>query len=118
MRVCDDDECVETDFQVVVNNVAPALQPAQDQTEDEYHEFRNLVVATFTDPGSLDSHGAAAHAPGTAVDWGDTHEQPVPQGFTADDMEVLEQEGDGQVRATHRYLQNGVYTVRVRVCDE
>jgi hypothetical protein len=60
------------------------------------------LVATFVDPGMLDTHEAI-------IDWGDGR-------VTAGD--IAEIGGSGVVSASHAYAQGGVYSVTVRVVDD
>ena len=117
VRVCDDDQCVTTQRQVTVLNVAPSVTPAGAQTRNEHGSLTNFQLATYTDPGRHDLHTPAeSHAPGTAVDWGDGDDPGSD--WTSDGLTVREPAAGGTVEGSHQYLQDGVYTVRVRVCDD
>ncbi len=98
---------------VTVRNVAPAVVQSANQTVDEFHLFNNFLLATYTDPGPLDVHWPGA-APGTAVDWGEG------AGFETQQITLSEPppRGAGELRGTHRYLQDGVFTVQTRICDD
>ena len=113
VRVCDDDTCTGSSFEVLVANVAPALTVAENQQVDEFHSFQNFLLTSFTDPGVDDSHWPGTD-PGTAVDWGEG------DGFQTETLALTEPAGatPGTLRGSHQYLQNGVYSVQVRVCDD
>lgn len=89
-------------FQVVVLNVPPTVDAGPDQTVDE-GTVVSLAPATFTDPGTLDTHTAT-------IDWGDG--SPVEAGA------VSEGDGSGTVSGSHIYADDGVYSVIVTACDD
>ena len=86
---------------VTVINLAPLVTPSADRTLTEGDSI--TVTATFTDPGVLDTHTAT-------VSWGDGNPSvPTP---------TSESGGAGMVTsASHRYPDNGSYTVTVAVAD-
>lgn len=94
----DKGEGVGVDFALVVNNVAPSvtIDPGQLTTTTEGAAFN--IKATFTDPGSADTHAAQ-------IDWGDGESGP----------ETIQ---GNEVTGSHRYADNGVYTVKVTVTDD
>lgn len=101
--------CVEDDegasncgpFPIVVLNVAPTIVAGPSAIG--YPGVAGLFeLGTFSDPGVLDSHTAT-------VDWGD---------FSAGSGEVEEDDGQGEVRATHTYDLPGLYPVAVCVEDD
>ncbi len=67
LTACDDalptSQCNTDGADVVVTNVAPTVSAIADQTIDEGETFGPAVAATFTDPGSADTHTAT-------IDWG------------------------------------------------
>ncbi|MEO8195177.1 MAG: PKD domain-containing protein [Thermoanaerobaculia bacterium] len=101
--------CVEDDagardcgsFPLLVLNLPPAITPAADASGVADSSAR-FALATFTDPGTLDSHQAT-------VDWGDG---------TVEEAEVEEDGGAGTVAATHAYDLSGSYPVAVCVTDD
>ncbi len=88
--------------QVVVNNVAPTVTAGPDLTITEGDPVA-LAPATFTDPGTSDTHTAT-------LDWGDG--SPVEAGA------VTEAGGNGSVAGSHAYPTAGTYTVIVTVTDD
>ncbi|MBP9145626.1 MAG: DUF11 domain-containing protein [Thermoanaerobaculia bacterium] len=102
--------CVEDDgeasgcgqFPLLVLNLPPAVTAAADAGGYASLEER-FALATFTDPGVLDSHLAT-------VDWGD--------GSPLAGAEVDEDGGSGSVAASHTYAVAGSYPVTVCVTDD
>lgn len=86
-------------IQVHVLNVAPTVLTATDLTGDEGESLD--FVATFSDPGMLDTHTAT-------VFWGDGTSSP---GL------VTESNGQGTVTASHHFADNGNYPIRAVVTD-
>ena len=102
VSVDDQDGGVTTDSVVVtVNNVAPEVTAAADDTAVEGIEL-TLDLASFTDPGLDDTHTSD-------VDWGDGTVEPG---------DVTQGSGTGDVSGTHIYADNGTYTVVVTVTDD
>lgn len=96
---------------VTVNNAAPAVNAGPDQVIVE-GTLASLAPATFSDPGTLDTHTAT-------IDWGDgtgpmagvVAENPFgPPGSTSG--------ADGTVSGSHTYAAIGTYTVMVTVTDD
>lgn len=102
----DKGESYGLNFGLTVNNVAPSvtIDPAQPSAVAEGSEFG--VKASFSDPGWGDTQSAQ-------LDWGDGSTGPgtvaVTNGPPAD---------TGTVTGTHRYADNGMYTVKVTVTDD
>jgi hypothetical protein len=86
-------------LQVTVSNVAPTVEAGANQTADE-GESVSLDPATFTDPGTADTHTAT-------IDWGDG---TVEAG-------TVNQAND-TVSGSHVYADNGLFTVTVTVTDD
>jgi hypothetical protein len=102
VSVCEGLACGNDSLAVTVNNVAPTTNAGADATINEGDTF-SLAPATYTDPGFLDTHT-------DTIDWGDG--SPVEAG--TDNFSG----GNGTVAGAHKYLDNGLYTVTVNVCDD
>jgi N-acetylneuraminic acid mutarotase len=86
---------------VTVANVAPTVQPITGIPASVKVNTAITPSATFTDPGTLDTH--------TAVwNWGDG---------TTSAGTVTETNGSGSVTKSHTYTTPGVYTVTLTVAD-
>jgi PKD repeat protein len=83
---------------VTVHNVPPTVTAVADQSID-ISEMWSGILATFTDPGVLDTHTAV-------IDWGDGN---VTSGSV--------DQAAGSVSGSHSYQAAGVYTVNVTVTD-
>ncbi|HVT26667.1 MAG TPA: PKD domain-containing protein, partial [Lacipirellulaceae bacterium] len=95
-------------FNVMVQNVPPVLVTAPDQTVAEGH-LLDLSgtggappLGLFVDPGLLDTHTAT-------VNWGD--------GSTTENATIIPGVGAGALGGTHKYAEDGTYTVTVKVMD-
>ena len=88
-------------FTVDVRNLPPAVTPAANRSVAPGAEV-TFDVASFADPGVLDTHGAI-------IDWGDGSFAP---GI------VTEANGSGTVAGTHTYQAGGPYTVTVTITDD
>jgi PKD repeat protein len=101
LEVSDGTETDSSDASVTVDNVAPTLAAISiDQALVPMNTAIN-ASASFTDPGTLDTH--------TAVwDWGD-------DGTTAGT--VTQGAGSGSVNDSHSYSMPGVYTLKLIVAD-
>ncbi|MBN4064828.1 hypothetical protein JYU04_03735 [Dehalococcoides mccartyi] len=101
ISVLDGDGGVGTkSFDVNINNSAPVVNAGSNKTIFENGIF-NLKPATFSDFGVVDLHTAV-------IDWGDG--SAVEAGSVSSVSNT--------VSGSHRYLDNGVYTVRVTVVDD
>jgi hypothetical protein len=101
VTVCEGLSCGSDSLIVTVNNVVPTVDAGSDMT---IHEGDMLNLATtFVDPGFLDTHTAA-------IDWGD--------GSSSEAGTVSFSAGTGSVAGAHVYLDDGVYTATVEVCDD
>lgn len=92
---------VASSASVTVNNVAPTLGPISVDAELVSVGTPLAASASFTDPGTLDTHTAA-------WDWGD--------GTSAGT--VTESGGSGSVNDSHTYSAAGVYTIKLTVTDK
>ena len=99
VTVTDDDGGIGSDtLTVTVDNVAPTVDAGLDQTVDEGVTV-SLDPATFTDPGTFDTHTAT-------IDWGDG----TIEAGTLD-------QALGTVDGSHVYPDDGVFTVTVTLTD-
>ena len=90
------------DFPILVRNVAPVVDAGPDAGASAGVAF-DLTGASFTDPGTGDTHTAT-------VDWGD--------GSPLEPASVLQGSGSGTVDAQHVYLAPGAYALEVCVTDD
>src|SRR5262249_31771440 len=87
---------------LTVTNVAPTVGPITAPIDPFQVGTSISASASFTDPGTADTH--------TAVwDWGDG---------TTSSGTVTESNGSGSVTRTHTYLTPGVYTITLTVTDD
>ncbi|MFB6722400.1 S8 family serine peptidase [Kribbella sp. NPDC056345] len=94
----DKGETATTTFRLNVNNVAPSIVIAPGQPGSTTEGASYGVNATYSDPGTLDTHTAQ-------IEWGDGTTTGVPATL-------------GQVGGSHTYADNGNYTVKVTVTDD
>jgi PKD repeat protein/uncharacterized membrane protein len=99
LTVTNSENQVATDMlTVMVYNVPPTVTAVADQSID-ISQMWSGILATFTDPGVLDTHTAV-------IDWGDGN---VTSGSV--------DQAPGSVSGSHSYQEAGVYTVIVTVTD-
>ena len=91
--------------EVLVRNVDPLLTVTVDQTVDEgaLLDLTGGRLGSFVDVGTRDTHTST-------VNWGD--------GTATETVTVNQGNGSGTLDASHRYADNGVYTVRVSLSDD
>jgi PKD repeat protein len=92
------DEVVSDSLVVTVANIAPTVTAVADQSVRVNQTFSG-ILATFTDPGWLDTHTAT-------IDWGDG---TVTTGLVDQTAQTV----SGQ----HTFAVTGVYTVTITVTD-
>ncbi len=104
---------------VTVNDVAPTLTVAPNQTVNEGSQLSITNIGQFTDPGfdnPLNVGGETSQTFTYAINWGDG--SPVDAGPATIDVHgsagVLTA---GSFNGQHIYADNGVYTVKVTVTD-
>ena len=102
VRVSDGHNSVTAASTVVVSNVAPTAAVQGPVQQLLYKQQTFAVAATFSDPGTSDTHTAI-------VDWGDGTSGPA---------DVIESGGSGSVSATHAYSAAGSYAATLRVVDD
>ena len=98
LRITDNHNATAVDSAIVTTtNISPTVEAGPNITVI-VEGFVNLANATFTDPGSADSHTAS-------VDWGDgTIDEPIVY--------------DGTIYAYHSYASEGDYTTEICVTDD
>ena len=98
VTLSDDDTLSDSaEAAIVVNNLAPSVNPGPDQEVDE-GSLVSLISTTVNDPGTLDTHSAS-------INWGDG---ALGVGWV----------DAGDVQGSHTYLDNGTYPVTVTVTDD
>ncbi len=121
VTVADDDGGLSVGtLQVTVDNVAPSLTVAPDQTSNEGSLLAITNIGQFADPGfdnPLNIGGETSETFTFAINWGDG--TPVDSGPPTIDVPgspgVLTA---GSFDGAHIYADNGVYTVTVTVADD
>ncbi|MBD3185137.1 PKD domain-containing protein [Candidatus Poribacteria bacterium] len=99
LKVTDSDEDADTvKHTVEVENVAPVVNAGLDQKTSRDKPI--TIVATFNDPGTLDTHTAM-------INWGDGTE-----------TEGTVNQALNTVTGTHTYTANGEYNVTITVTDD
>ena len=93
---------VSSNATVTVSNVAPTLGPINIPVSLNPINTTILANASFTDPGSLDTHTAT-------WDWGDG---------TTSAGTINETAGNGTASASHTYTVAGVYNVTLKITDK
>ncbi|MGD9723903.1 MAG: PKD domain-containing protein [Pirellulales bacterium] len=116
----DDGGTTSAQFQVTVNNVAPTLTVAPNQTTTEGSTLSITNIGQFTDPGYdnlLNVGGEISEKFTYAVDWGDG--TPLDSGpATIDVPGGPGTPTQGSFDGSHTYADNGVYTVTVTISDD
>src|SRR5262249_19321655 len=93
-----------------VTNAAPTLTVGGDRTVNEGAVLSLTPIATFTDPGTLDTHTATINWGDGSTSAGTVTEAPFgPPGSTAG--------AGGSVAASHSYAAAGTYPVSVTATD-
>lgn len=87
---------------IIVNNLAPSVGAISAPTDPRMVNTSINASASFSDPGTLDTHTAL-------WDWGDG---------TTSAGAVTESGGSGSVSRAHAYAAAGVYTVTLIVTDD
>jgi len=87
---------------VTVNNVAPIVTATGDQTVKVGTLLTLSPIATFTDPGTADTHTAT-------IDWDDG---------TVETGDVTQGAGTGDVSGSHTYLSTGDFVVTLTMTDD
>ncbi|MEX2112050.1 MAG: hypothetical protein WD845_02635, partial [Pirellulales bacterium] len=105
---------------VTVNNVAPTLTAAPDQTTTEGALLSINDIGTFTDPGfdnPLNIGGETSEKFTYVIDWGDG--TPLNAGpATIDTPGSAGTPTAGSFNGSHTYADNGVYTVTLTLSDD
>jgi PKD repeat protein len=101
-------DSTSTTAEVIVNNLQPVLNVADNQTVNEGQLLDltgngHRILGVFVDTGTLDLHTAT-------VDWGDGSPLYTPV--------VNEAGGSGALTGSHIYADDGIYTVKVTVADD
>jgi len=100
----DDDGKTETIAAIIIKNVPPSIGDDITISPSESKVFEGelvIVSATFTDVGIKDTHTAT-------IDWGDGSKENIA---------VTQQQGEGTVLGSHRYANDGKYTVILMITD-
>lgn len=109
----DKGESTDVEFELIVNNVDPTVEiDPTSATEIDEGQYAT-IAATFTDPGSLDTHTPS-------WDWGTPADYPGVEGavsFIQDDV-FPTQPSSGSATAGYAYGDNGTFTVTATITDK
>ncbi len=134
VKLSDDDGPVDSrTLTITVNNVAPTVQVAADQTIHEGSQLVVLNISQFTDPGfdnplnagNVTNGGQTQETFTYTINWGDQPrfqpgDDPVEQNGVPT-TDVFGSPGvltAGSFDAQHTYVDNGVYTVTITIRDD
>jgi hypothetical protein len=117
-----DKDGAETEYtaSVTVNNVNPTLTVVSDQSVDEGSLLSLPDLGVITDPGfdnPTNPNGASEETFTFSIDWGDSTAADSGSA-TIDDVGGVGDLTDASFDGSHTYVDDGVYTVTVRVADD